>query len=343
MVEFDLAAISVFRKNFFEIEKSLISRKDERTMLKIYKTDVAGKIKEINQFEKGYWINLTAPSNDELKEVSQLCNIPMEFLEDPLDLEESARIQYDEETSCTLIINDFPIIDVNNHQFDSYITIPIGIIIGKDYIVTVCSQSTNFLENLIKKNVNTSMKIRFALEILLSISTQYIEKLKLLNKQRLKIESNLRDSLTSKQLYDLMEIEKSLVYFLTSLKANADVVTKLFRTKSIKLYEEDKDLLEDVKIENNQGIETTELYTRILNSITGSYSSLISNELNKTMKTLTLFTVFLTLPTLVFSFFGMNVILPIDDKDPFSWIITLIIALILVIWIGLALWRKRIF
>ncbi|MFD2445543.1 magnesium transporter CorA family protein [Bacillus sp. CGMCC 1.16607] len=312
-------------------------------MLKIYKTDVAGKTNEIDQFEKGYWINLTTPSNDELKEVSQLCNIPIEFLEDPLDLEESARIQYDEETNCTLIISDFPTIDVNNHQFDSYITIPIGVILGTDFIVTVCNQTTNFLENLIKKNVNTSMKIRFALEILLSISTQYIEKLKLLNKQRLKIESNLRDSLTNKQLYDLMEIEKSLVYFLTSLKANADVITKLFRTNSVKLYEEDKDLLEDVKIENNQGIETTELYTRILNSITGSYSSLISNELNKTMKTLTLLTVFLTLPTLVFSFFGMNITLPIDDKDSFSWIITLIIALVLVIWIGLALWRKKIF
>ncbi|WP_102272167.1 magnesium transporter CorA family protein [Cytobacillus massiliigabonensis] len=312
-------------------------------MLKIYKTDAAGKTNEIEQFGKGYWINLSTPSNDELKKVSQLCNIPIEFLEDPLDLEESARIQYDEETNCTLIISDFPTIDVNNHQFDSYITIPIGIILGTDFIVTVCNQTTNFLENLIKKNVNTSMKIRLALEILLSISTQYIEKLKLLNKQRLKIESNLRDSLTSKQLYDLMEIEKSLVYFLTSLKANAGVITKLFRTNSVKLYEEDKDLLEDVKIENNQGIETTELYTRILNSITGSYSSLISNELNKTMKTLTLFTVFLTLPTLVFSFFGMNVALPIDDKDSFSWILTLIIALILVIWIGLALWRKRIF
>ncbi|MEC0301303.1 magnesium transporter CorA family protein [Peribacillus castrilensis] len=231
---------------------------------------------------------------------------------------------------------------MNHGQFDSYITIPIGIILGTDYIVTVCNQSTNSLENVIKKNVNTSMKSRFALEILFSISTQYIEKLKQLNKQRLKIENNLRDSLTNKQLYDLMEIEKSLVYFLTSLKGNGDIITKLFRTNSVKLYEDDKDLLEDVKIENNQGIETTELYTRILNSITGSYSSLISNELNNTMKTLTLITVFLTLPTLVFSFFGMNVTLPIADQDPFSWMIILILALIFIALIRLALWRRRI-
>ncbi|MEC0226569.1 magnesium transporter CorA family protein [Paenibacillus alba] len=310
-------------------------------MLITYKSSGDGILEKLAHFEKDCWMNITAPLKEELIEVSELCNIPIEFLEDPLDLEESARIQYDEETDCTLIINDFPIIDVNNHPFESYITIPIGIILGKDYIVTVCNQSSNTLENMIKKHVNTSMKSRFALEILLSFSTLYIEKLKLLNKQRLKIESHLRDSLTSKQLYDLMEIEKSLVYFLTSLKANADVITKLFRTKSLTLYEDDKDLLEDLKIENNQAIETTELYTRILNSITGSYSSLISNELNKTMKTLTLFTVFLTLPTLVFSFFGMNVSLPIADKDPFSWIITLVIALVIVIWIGFALWRRR--
>ncbi|KMY49761.1 magnesium transporter CorA family protein [Peribacillus loiseleuriae] len=312
-------------------------------MFVTYKSSHDGILEMIEKFEKNSWINITAPSKEELKEVSQLCNIPIEFLEDPLDLEESARIQYDEETNCTLIINDFPTIDVNGHQLDSYITIPIGIILGKDYIVTVSNQTTNFLEGLIKRNINTSMKNRFALEIILSISTQYIEKLKQLNKQRVKIESNLRNSLTNKQLYDLMEIEKSLVYFLTSLKANSVVITKLFRTNSVKLYEDDKELLEDVRIENNQGIETTELYTRILNSITGSYSSLISNELNNTMKTLTLFTVFLTLPTLVFSFFGMNVILPIADKDPFSWIIILIIAFIFVNLIGLALWRRRIF
>jgi magnesium transporter len=131
-----------------------------------YKSSRDGILEIIENFEKNSWINITAPSKEELKEVSQLCNIPIEFLEDPLDLEESARIQYEEETNCTLIINDFPTIDVNSHQLDSYITIPIGIILGTDYIVTVCNQSTNFLENSIKRNINTSMKNRFALEII---------------------------------------------------------------------------------------------------------------------------------------------------------------------------------
>ncbi|AIY05678.1 Magnesium and cobalt transport protein [Planococcus sp. PAMC 21323] len=312
-------------------------------MFSIYKSLPNGNLETIEQFDKNCWVNITAPSQEELEKVSQHFNIPMDFLIDPLDLEETARIEFDDETNSTLLINDFPIPDTTNDRFHSFITIPIGIIIGSDYIVTICQQPSSFLTGLIKKNVNTLMRSRFALEALLSISTLYLANLKTLNKQRLKIESNLRESFTNKQLYDLMEIEKSLVYFLTSLKSNGDVITKLFRVHSIKLYEEDQDLLEDVKIENNQGIETTELYTRILDSITSSYSSLISNELNNTMKTLTLFTVFLTLPTLVFSFFGMNVALPITDDNPSSWMSTLAISLVFVAMIGWALWKRRIF
>lgn len=310
-------------------------------MLDIYKTSREGVIEEKDDFEKNCWINISSPSQEEVQEVSSKCNIPMEFLKNPLDLEESARIEYDEETNCTLVINDFPIIRSDKNQFQSYITIPIGIILGTEQIITVCSQPSIFLEKLIQKNVNTAMRSRLALEILLQISSQFIENLKQLNKQRLRIENNLRDSLTNKQLYDLMEIEKSLVYFLTSLKGNGDVLRKLFLTTSVKLYEDDKDLLEEVRIENAQGVETSELYTRILNSITTSYSSLISNELNNTMKTLTVITIFLTAPTLVFSFFGMNVILPVSESSPFSWVVILLIALIFIIWISLILWRRK--
>lgn len=312
-------------------------------MFSIYKSSADGILETIKTFDQNCWVNITSPSKEELEKVSNHFNIPMDFLEDPLDLEETARIEYDDETNSTLLINDFPVINATNNRINSYITIPIGIILGDDYIVTICHQPSSFLVGLIKKNISTLMKSRFALEVLLSISTQYLDNLRDLNKQRLKIESNLRDSLTNKQLYDLMEIEKSLVYFLTSLKSNGAVITKLFRVHSIKLYEDDKDLLEDVKIENNQGIETTELYNQILDSITNSYSSLISNELNNTMKTLTVFTVFLTLPTLVFSFFGMNVTLPIAEENPFSWISTLMLALVLVVLIGWALWKRRIF
>lgn len=120
-------------------------------MILTYKTTKEGIIEEKKTIEKNSWINLISPSEEELKEVSKLYKIPFEFLENPLDLEESARIEYDEDANCTLIINDFPIIDTNNNQFDSYITIPIGIIIGTDCIVTVCNQPCTILGNFVNK------------------------------------------------------------------------------------------------------------------------------------------------------------------------------------------------
>ncbi|WP_414054107.1 magnesium transporter CorA family protein [Macrococcus equi] len=299
---------------------------DEMTMVKSEK------------YQINNWVNMIQPSREEMEEVAEQFNIPIEFLEDPLDPEESARIEYDEETNSTLIINDFPILDKNIRQTESYITIPIGIILSKGYIITICSHEHDLFNKLINLKLDLRMKSRFLLEVLFTIATKYNNTLKKINRERIKIESNLRNSLTNKQLYELMEIEKSLVYFLTSLTANGDTNKKIFRSRSIKLYEDDKELLEDLMIENTQALNTTELYTRILESITGSYSSLIGNEMNNIMKLLTLFTVFLTLPTLVFSFFGMNVDLPKLD-----WYSTIAVALLLMIMMYIYLMKKNIF
>lgn len=297
-----------------------------------------GRIVQTDQMQPNSWINLISPTTEEMKQVAEKFNIPIEFIQDPLDLEESARIEYDEDTNSTLIINDFPIVDPNNIQSESFITIPIGIIIGKGYIITICSQRCIVLDHIQRKRLDVTMRSRFLLEILLLIAALYNNILKKVNKERIKIEGNLRNALTNKQLYDLMELEKSLVYFLTSLTANGDTIKRLFRTKSIKLYEEDEELLEDLIIENTQAINTTDLYTRILESITESYSSLISNEMNNIMKILTLFTVFLTLPTLVFSFFGMNVHLP-----HLNWLGTVIVALFFMASTFIFMMRKNIF
>ncbi|PNZ40345.1 magnesium transporter CorA, partial [Staphylococcus ureilyticus] len=223
----------------------------------------------------------------------------------------------------------------------SFITIPLGIIIGNKKIFTVCNVENEFLEKFSHQNLNLHFHSRFALNILLTIANHYNRNLRLLNKTRLRIERDLKNNVTNKQLYNLMEVEKSLVYFLAALKGNETIVKKLFRLPAIKRFEEDEDLLEDLVIENNQALETTRLYTDILESITTSYASLLSNEMNNTMKTLTLFTVFLTLPTLVFSFFGMNVPLPIDEHSYVSWVIVIAISLIIVSCVGAFLWRKQ--
>ncbi|ACY12272.1 magnesium transporter CorA family protein [Staphylococcus aureus] len=287
------------------------------------------------------WINVVEPDREEIENLMEQYNIPEDFIRDPLDSEESSRIEYDEDTGYSLIIIDLPIVNSTNRSVLSFVTIPLGIIIGNGIIVTVCNAENEFLENLPKRDINLKFHSRFALEILTTIADHYNRNLRLLNKSRIRIEKELKNNITNKQLFKLMEVEKSLVYFLAALKGNDTIIKKLFRLPAIKRFEEDEELLEDLIIENNQAIETTELHQRILESITTSYASLLSNDMNTIMKTLTLFTVLLTLPTLVFSFFGMNVPLPIDDHSYISWIIVVGISLILVVIVSIFLWRKQ--
>lgn len=287
------------------------------------------------------WINVVEPDREEIENLMEQYNIPEDFIRDPLDSEESSRIEYDEDTGYSLIIIDLPIVNSTNRSVLSFVTIPLGIIIGNGIIVTVCDAENEFLENLPKRDINLKFHSRFALEILTTIADHYNRNLRLLNKSRIRIEKELKNNITNKQLFKLMEVEKSLVYFLVTLKGNDTIIKKLFRLPAIKRFEEDEELLEDLIIENNQAIETTELHQRILESITTSYASLLSNDMNTIMKTLTLFTVLLTLPTLVFSFFGMNVPLPIDDHSYISWIIVVGISLILVVIVSIFLWRKQ--
>lgn len=287
------------------------------------------------------WINVVEPDREEIENLMKQYNIPEDFIRDPLDSEESSRIEYDEDTGYSLIIIDLPIVNSTNRSVLSFVTIPLGIIIGNGIIVTVCDAENEFLENLPKRDINLKFHSRFALEILTTIADHYNRNLRLLNKSRIRIEKELKNNITNKQLFKLMEVEKSLVYFLAALKGNDTIIKKLFRLPAIKRFEEDEELLEDLIIENNQAIETTELHQRILESITTSYASLLSNDMNTIMKTLTLFTVLLTLPTLVFSFFGMNVPLPIDDHSYISWIIVVGISLILVVIVSIFLWRKQ--
>ncbi|HDD0597102.1 TPA: magnesium transporter CorA family protein [Staphylococcus aureus] len=287
------------------------------------------------------WINVVEPDREEIENLMEQYNIPEDFIRDPLDSEESSRIEYDEDTGYSLIIIDLPIVNSTNRSVLSFVTIPLGIIIGNGIIVTVCDAENEFLENLPKRDINLKFHSRFSLEILTTIADHYNRNLRLLNKSRIRIEKELKNNITNKQLFKLMEVEKSLVYFLAALKGNDTIIKKLFRLPAIRRFEEDEELLEDLIIENNQAIETTELHQRILESITTSYASLLSNDMNTIMKTLTLFTVLLTLPTLVFSFFGMNVPLPIDDHSYISWIIVVGISLILVVIVSIFLWRKQ--
>lgn len=310
-------------------------------MITAYKHSPTDTIIESELDQTASWVNVVDPNWEEIEMLIARYDIPEDFIRDPLDREESARVEYDEDSHYSLIILDLPIINDTNSKVLSFITIPLGIIIGNKKIITICNVENEFLENFARQNINLRFHSRFALNILLTITNHYNRNLRLLNKTRVRIERELKNNVTNKQLYNLMEVEKSLVYFLAALKGNESIVKKLFRLPAMKRFDEDEDILEDLLIENNQALETTRLYTDILESITTSYASILSNEMNNTMKTLTLFTVFLTLPTLVFSFFGMNVPLPIDDHSYISWLIVIGISLIIVTIVGAFLWRKQ--
>ena len=310
-------------------------------MVKIYTTDIqTNKLKKINDFEKGCWINLVNPTEAEIINTCKSININESFIRDALDNEEKARIDQEDDDNTTLFIIDIPIIEKGEH--DIYTTMPLGIIIVRDdYIITVSLNNNKIIESFEKnqiKNINTFKKTKFIFQLFYLNASNYLQYLKQINKETELAENMLKDSMKNKELLKLLSIEKSLVYFRTSLKSNELVMEKTMRGKIIQLYEEDEELLEDAIIENRQAIEMSEIYSNILNGTMDAYASIISNNLNGVMKFLTSITIVLAIPTMVSSFWGMNVNLPFANNT-LGFAIMISISLILTLLV--TLWLKR--
>ena len=311
-------------------------------MLKIYNTDLqTGKTYEVNEFKKGAWINLVNPSNDEIKKVCENLQIQEDFIHYSLDLEEKARIDQEEDDNTTLFIVDVPIVEKNDGDI-LYTTIPLGMIVVRDdFFITICSKKLKVIEDFEKnkvKNFSTYKKSRFLLQVLFANSSYFLSYLKQINKEIELTEAILKDSLRNKELLKMLSLEKSLVYFATSLKSNELVMEKTMRGKVLKLYEEDEDLLEDAIIENKQAIEMSKIYSDILSGTMDAYASLISNNLNVVMKFLASITLVISVPTMISSFWGMNLNLPLQNSSiVFIMIITVsVILTLLVTW-----WLKK--
>ena len=287
-------------------------------MLEMYKTDLATNKTEIaTKYEKGNWINMIAPSEEEIIDVCKNLKINEDFIRYALDYEEKARIDVEEDDNTVLFIVDVPI---REREGDSliYTTMPIGIIfVRDDYLITVSIKENSIIQDLKKnnmRNIITYKKSRFLLQILYSNASMYLNLLKKINKETEIAESILKNSMKNRALLKLLNLEKSLVYFTTSLKSNEVVMEKTMRGKIIKLYEEDEDILEDSIIENKQAIEMAKIYSDILNGTMDAYASIISNNLNRVMKFLTSITIILSIPTMIASFWGMNVPVPMQNN-----------------------------
>ena len=281
-------------------------------MIKIYNTNMeTDKIEQVEEIKKGVWINLVNPSDAEIKRVCTEINIEEDFFRYPLDYEEQARI--DIEDNMTLFIIDVPIIE-DIQDDTTYTTMPLGVIIVEDdYIITVSLKRNKVIDTFEKgkiKGFYTYKKTRFLLQILYLNSACYLDNLKKINKEQEATVFLLQQSMKNRDLIQLLNLQNSLIYITTSLKSNEIVMEKTLRGKVLKMYEEDEDILEDAIIENRQAIEMSKTYSDILTSTMDAYASIISNNLNGVMKFLTSLTILISVPTLIASIWGMNVELP---------------------------------
>lgn len=310
-------------------------------MIKMYNTDINTNItEETKDLKKGNWINMISPTEEEIQRVCAALQIKQDFIRYSLDEEEKARIDTEDDDNTTLYIIDIPVIESDRTR-RVYVTMPIGVIfVRDDYIITVSQKNNDIIKDIKTENVITYKKSRFLLQILYANSKKFLSLLYKINKELESTENKLKNSLQNEGLLKMLDLEKSLVYFTTSLKSNEVVMEKTTRGKIIKLYKEDEDLLEDAIIENKQAIEMAKIYSDILSGTMDTYASIISNNLNAVMKILTSVTFILAIPTLIASIWGMNVELPFQ-REPLGFLIITVFSIIMCIVATIWLKRKR--
>lgn len=276
-------------------------------MIKIYKTEES-IVYEIEKSEEGAWINMVSPNMEECMKIAEQFDIDIGDVRAALDDEESSRI--DLEDGYTLILVDIPSVEIR-HKREAYTTIPLGIILVDGVIITVCGEETPVLEAFEKRRVrdfSTKKKMRFVYQILYRSTSIYQNYLRVIDKRRREIEEHISDDDTEDtDLIDLHELESNLVYFATSLRANSVVLDRLTRYERLKQFPEDREILEDVIVENKQAIEMTAIYRDIINGTRELLSTIIDNRLNNVMKYLTSITLVMAIPTVISGIYGMNV------------------------------------
>ena len=290
-------------------------------MVECYKTGLDGITTKIDAPESGCWVNVVEPTPEERIWLEQTVGIVPEFVRSALDEEETSHIDYDEDVNQTLVIVDYPseedVEDMQDPSMLQYTTLPISAIFlrNENIIVTVSLQESPIVQDMASgrvRQVNTRMRTRFLLQMLLRISQSYLVHLRRIDRLTVKTESSLYGSMRNEELLQMLSLEKSLVYFSTSLKSAEVTLNKIMHGRIIPLYEDDQDLLEDVLVEIHQAIEMCNIYSNTLSGTMDAFASIISNNLNIVMKVLSVITIVMAIPNIVFGFYGMNVGLPFE-------------------------------
>jgi magnesium transporter len=306
-------------------------------MITIYNTNEEGLV-HISEPIQGCWINAVNPTSEEIIRLQEL-GAPQDYITYPLDLDERARTE--RENGEILIVSRIPFYNGENADIP-YTTIPLGIILTEKYILTVCKHENEILNEFIKcrtKTLNTAKRVRFVLRILLNTANRYLSYLREINKLVDALEDQLQLSTRNKEVLELLKYQKSLTYFTTALKSNELMLERLQRSQLFTKYPEDEDLLEDVLTENKQAIEMTNIASNILSSMMDAFASIISNNLNSVMKLLAAITIVLSLPTMVASFYGMNVDLPFQHL-PQAFLITLAFSFLISLLVVYMFWKR---
>lgn len=308
-------------------------------MLRFYKTDQ--QTKEIVKLEKpevDCWIDMVAPTDEEITEVLNITKIDADLLTKMRDDDELPRVETSK--TATLIVIDVPAVDDDA----DYVTYPIGIIVtNNNYVITVSPRKTNILHNFRKnlvRDFRTAKKTRFLIQIMNASAAEYLRVLENIYHKIEAREDALQKATKNEDLVDLLITEKTLVYFTTSLKENTLVLERVNKGVVLPLYEGDLDMLEDAIIENNQAIDMAGIYREIIQSMTETYATIVSNNQNNVMKFLAGITIVLSIPTMISSFLGMNVQFGVIGTDPAAALIILIISFIVSIVTAIVLKKK---
>lgn len=287
------------------------------------------------------WIHMSNPTDKEIEFISAATKVPEDMIKAALDSEERAHIDKEDDGTLLTVI-DIPITEEDDDKY-SYETLPFGCIISDNVVITVCLNETSIIYDLMSgrflKDFNIHKRTRFLLQLQYVIAKKYLQYLKQVDRASQRVQGELEKAMKNEDLIEMLSLQKALVYFSTSLRSNTAVLDKMPRL--IKFYEEDEDLWDDVLIENKQAIEMSNIYRDILNGTMDTYASIISNNLNRVMKTLTIITLFIDVPAMIGSLFGMNTGVPFESQ---LWGFFVVIGINVLICIILAffLFKKRI-
>jgi len=318
-------------------------------MLHVLKTvDHVLEIIPGNEPMKGSWIRMVNPSADEIRSICLATGVPEDFIRAALDEEERSRIEVEE--NCLLVLTNIPVL----RGPDMYDTLPLGMVLTTEHLITITLEETEILPSFKQSNgffasCNTSKRTRLLFQILYKAATVFLRYIHQINRQTDEIERHLRKSMNNAEVFQLLDMEKGLTYFTAALRTNGIVMDRLLRLRRggnlqhlIPMFEEDEDILEDAIIENRQALEMVQMYSDILSGMMDAFTSVISNNLNQVMKLLASITIMIAIPTMISSFWGMNVGVPYLDKTEGFWFV-LSLSLSLTGVAGFILWKKRMF